>query len=140
MACLSNLISNRFLKNVGKEITEARTVLKNNSKKQYRFGELPGPRALRKKQYDYFSRLIDLRGSFDDVDVNDSLDMLYCVQDGPIAWIACRTKDLVDQAMLDTLHTNGDVPFYTGKQYFQSRLFYVAMYDLTFRIPPPTTN
>lgn len=140
MACLDKLIKNHFLRNVNKEILEARNTLHPIPKAPIPAGTLPFRSKDRKKLYEYYAKLLDIQGSFDDVDVNEQPDMVYYLQEGPIAWVASRYKHLVDQTIKDSMYVGGEVSIYKGKKYIQSKLFYVAMYDLTFRIFPPTTN
>jgi len=140
MDCFDKLINTHFLKNIDKEFIEARNSLNQIPKPPIPFGELPFLPKDRRKLYNYYMKLLDIKGSFDDVDVNDNPDMVYYLQEGPIAWIACRHKNIVDSAIKDSLYVNGEVTIYKGKQYIQNRLFYVAMYDLTIKVIPPTTN
>ncbi len=137
MSCLSQLISNQFLKNTHKELQLARTALSTLAMPEP--GLLPCTKSDKKALYQYYEELLGFKDSYGDMHSED-YDMLYCIQDSHIVWIATRNKKLYHEALLDSVYTNGDVPFYQARQFINNRLYHVAMYDLTFTIQPLTKN
>jgi len=102
-------------------------------------GLLPFTKSDKKALYKYYEELLGFKDSYGDME-SDDYDMLYCIQDSYIVWIATRNKKSYHEALLDSIYTNGDIPFYQARQFINNRLYYVAMYDLTFRIQPLTKN
>lgn len=140
MDCLGNLVQCRFLKNIGKELSKARSaVTKENIEPQPVYGYKPATKREAKKLYNLNMKRCGFMAMFDDIDVEDKTTTYY-LQDGSIVWMASRIKNIIDQAKLDSVTTNGDVPLYTGKHFIQNKAFYVVMYDLTFYVHPITTN
>lgn len=140
MNCLGNLVQCRFLKNIGKELVQARSVVAKDDVESL---PVRGYKPIRKKEskrlYSYYIERCGFANTFGDIDPNDKT-MMYYLQDGNIVWMASRTKSIIDQTKLDSVTTNGDIPLYSGKQFIQNKLFFVVMYDLTFYIQPITTN
>ncbi len=137
MQCLNNLIASQFLKNTTKELQLARNTLSSSVLPEP--GQLPCTKKEQKKLYNTYMDILGFRDLYSDMDVDD-YDMLYYLQDGYIVWLATRNKHSLKDAISDSLYTNGDIPFYQAKQFINSKLYYVAMYDLTFRMQPLTKN
>jgi len=66
--------------------------------------------------------------------------MLCCLQEANVIFLACRSSTILKDSINSSLNVNGDVPLYVGKMYVQNKLMHVALYDLNWHIPPPTTN
>lgn len=140
MNCLNNLITSKFLKNTANEIEQASAVLHNITNMQWQsFGFFPASPTDRKKLYNKYMSLCDFKSSFDDIDVSD-VNLVCYMQDSDIVWVASRRKPLVDQVVMDSLYTTGDICIHRAKHYIQNKLFYAAMFDLRFTITPLTTN
>lgn len=140
MDCLVNLVKCKFLKKLNSELIKARTALNNQSSRKHpKHGYKPAFRREAKKLYDYYMQYCSFTSTFDDIDPDDKT-VTYYLQDNNIVWIACKSKQVIEQAKLDSLTMNGDIPLYSGKQYIHNKVFYVVMFDLIFSVPPITTN
>ena len=93
----------------------------------------------RKKLYNQYVKSCGFTEYMNEIDEDDK-DMLYALQEGPIVWLASKTSKIIQQSLYNSLYHTGDIPIYTGKQYINNKLHYVALYDLTFSIHPVTLN
>lgn len=139
MDCLKKLIDCHFLKNTGKELSQARHMLKSMDANQVKPGFIAGNYTARKKLYNYYVELYGFKEDFDQEDV-ETPDMIYYLQEDNIVWIASRHKDMIDQSIHDSLHTSGDVCIFRGRHIIHNRLLHTVMFDLSMQFPPVTKN
>lgn len=139
MDCLNQLIKSKFLKNFSSEIIKARNTLQAMEPRGNVLGYFPGKLADRKKIYDRYMNMYEFKASFDDVDVED-VEMVFYLQEDNIVWVASRIKQVIDHSIKESLYTTGDLCIHRSKHFIQNRLFYAAMFDLSFQITPPTVN
>lgn len=140
MDCLVNLVRCKFLKNISKELSKARTALTKQTNQPVPVqGYKPAIRREAKKLYNYYMDQCGFSSILGDIDAEDK-SITYYLQEGGIVWMASRIKDVIDQAKIDSITLNGDIPLYSGRQFIQNRVFYIVMYDLSFHVPAITTN
>lgn len=138
MSCFAELYNSKFLKNIGFELTQARSAI-NSHKPMRPLGLYYAKKQDRKRLYQQYVDACDFKSYIVDIDAEDK-DMLYALQEGPIVWLASRSNQIIKQSLQNSLLQTGDLPIYTGKQFIYSKLFYIAMYDLSFSVEPVTLN
>ena len=139
MNCLEKLVSCSFLKNIGNELSQARTTLQHEDALPSYGSMYPLQIKERKAYYNYYLKLTGFISNFGEEDVV-STDMIYYLQEQNIVWIASRAKFVIDDAVKESVNTTGDLYIYRGKHFIHNRLFHTVMYDLSYRFPPVTTN
>lgn len=144
MNCLDSLVKCRFLKNIGSELIKASRIVKDgkqssSKQKHPAYGYKPCTKKEAKKIYDYYMKHYGFASMFDDIDA-ENIETTYYLQNDNIVWIACRQVSAINQIKLESMYMNGDIPLYQGRQYIQNKLYHVLMFDLTFHVPPITTN
>lgn len=139
MNCLEKLVNCKFLKNIGNEISQARSTLQYEDLLPGYDGMYPFLSKDRKAYYNYYLTLTGFKSNFSEEDVQ-SFDMIYYLQEQNIVWIASRAKFVIDEAIKESLNTTGDIYIYRGKHFIHNKLFHTVMYDLSYRFPPTTTN
>lgn len=139
MDCLGGLIKCRFLKNTGVELKRAQTAIRVSDANMESLNFHPCLATDRKQMYNYYMSVYDFKSSFNEIDVNNP-EMVYYLQEDNIVWIACRSKSFIDQAVIESCYTTGDVCLHRAKHFIQSKLFHTVMFDLSFQISPPTVN
>lgn len=139
MDCFNQLVNLKFLRGIDNTLSIARDTL---NRKHLKYGSMVGMyynKKLRKQRYDAYLDFYGFSAEFDNFDPNDRF-LLYYMHEDNILLISTRSPKVLNMTMTRNLLMSGDIPFYKGKQYIQNKLFYMAMYDLDFRMEPPTLN
>lgn len=140
MNCFNNLTKTKFLRNISDEIKAAHKSITIANMPNEKPSFLPARFTDRKKLYNYYMKLYNFRGAFDDIDISVDDELIYYLQQGSIVWIASKYKAIVDKAILETAYTTGEVCLHSCKHVLQNKALYAAMFDLRFNIDPLTTN
>lgn len=140
MNCLSNLIRTKFLRNIKNEVIQARNNITTNPMSSEKPSFYPARLSDRKKLYNYYLKLYNFKGAFDEIDVDCDDELVYYLQQGSIVWIASRYKEVITKAILETAYTTGELCLHNCKHIIQNKTLYAAMFDLRINIDPLTTN
>ena len=141
MNCLNNLIKTRFLRNIGNEITQAQNIVTNPQNMPIDIPDFfPAGLSNRKKLYNKYLDLFDIRSKFSEIDVDSKDDLVYYLDAGPIAVVISKYKYVIAKAINETAYTTGELCIHSCKHYIQNRVYYAAMFNMNMRITPLTTN
>ncbi len=118
----------------------AHTALISDSMQHGKPSFLPARLSDRKKLYTYYLKLYNLKSSFDDIDISESEDLVFYMQEDYIVWIASKQRSVVDKAIRETAYTTGEMCIHQCKHIIQNKAIHAAMFDIRMRITPLTTN
>lgn len=139
MDCLDKLVDSKFLRQIGTEIQIAKSKIIKLVEDCPTPGSLPISKKDKERKYNSYLKICGFEEEFVYFDPEDK-HTLYYMNEGGILLISAQTKVIVDSAINQTLCISGDVPFYRKKKYINNKVYYFAMYDLAFRLPPITLN